>query len=261
MAQSENKPSGSPPPKPGTRKVVKKRVSIFRDPVVRTLSWVAGVLIVGYLVFVVSALVLGVLGQSAPRTIVERNQQVYEAAVLEDPSNILAWSRYIAALIDTGQYTAAQAAIERAQEAVNEAGTEDISTAQARLYFATGRYQEGIDLANEIRGRLEAYYEEAAAQDDSPESRGAEIGENYWTLLIMKAEAFVQLGDTTAAIEQFDTFLEERPQAADILVRRGDLKAQSGDTAGAEADFRAALRYLPDDPAALDGLRQIGVAE
>lgn len=260
MAQSDSTPSGSPP-KPGTRKVVKKRVSIFKDPLVRTLSWVAAGLVVFYLVFMVSALVLGVLGQSGPRTVVERNEQIYEAAVIENPDDIQAWSRYISALIDTGQYTGAQDAIERAQEAVNETGTEDISTAQARLYFATERYQEGIDLADEIRGRLEAYYEEAKEQEDSPESRGAEISENYWMLLIMKAEAFVELGDTASALEQFDIYLEERPTAADILVRRGYLRAESGDTAGAEEDFRAALLYLPDDPAALEGLKQIGVAE
>jgi beta-phosphoglucomutase-like phosphatase (HAD superfamily) len=61
--------------------------------------------------------------------------------------------------------------------------------------------------------------------------------------------------------QTFDEYLEERPTAADILVRRGYLRIENGDTKGAEADFRSALKFLPNDPAALDGLKQIGVEE
>jgi tetratricopeptide (TPR) repeat protein len=255
----KGKPAAQPRPAPGRPPA--RRGSIFRDPVVRVLAWGAVGLIVLYLITIVSALAMGVLGSTAPRTVAERNERVYESIVAEDPTDVVAWRKYIRTLLDTGQTLAAQDAIDRALQAVDETGNEEISTAQAELYFSTSRYEEGIALADQIRGRLEVYYEEAKGQPDSPESRGAEIHENYWALVLMKAEAYDKLGDTASALEEFDLYLEERPTAADILVRRGYIRIDTGDTAGAEADFRAALRYLPGDKAALDGLKQIGVEE
>ncbi len=66
------------------------------------------------------------------------------------------------------------------------------------------------------------------------------------------------MGDSARAIEQYTTFLYYQPTAANIYVRRGDVKADAGDSAGAEADYREALRFVADDQAALAGLKKIG---
>jgi len=242
-------------------KMVRKRVSIFRDPVVRALAWGAAGLITLYLVTVVAALVMGVIGDSTPRTMAEKYERVYEAAVLENPADIYSWEQYIDALIQTEQTLAAEDAIERALESVEESATQSISARKARLLVDTGEFEDAIALIDSIRVNLERYYEEAKKQPDSDESKGAGIAEAYWDVLILKAEAQVALGDKQAAIETYDVYLEEKSGAADVLVRRGLLKADVGDTTGAEADFRAALRYIPDDQPALDGLKQIGVEE
>ena len=55
-----------------------------------------------------------------------------------------------------------------------------------------------------------------------------------------------------------DAYIAENPQAADILVDRGEAKIELKDNAGAEADFRAALKFVPDDKRAIAGLAKIG---
>ena len=45
-----------------------------------------------------------------------------------------------------------------------------------------------------------------------------------------------------------------------FLVTRASAKVQLGDKKGAAADYRAALKYIPDYQPALDGLKQIGAA-
>jgi tetratricopeptide (TPR) repeat protein len=247
--------------RPVSADATRKRVSIFRDPVVRALTWGAMGLIVLYLLAVVSALVLGVIGDDKPRTMVEKNERIYEAAVIANPADIVSWERYIDALVQTEQMLAAQDAVERALASVDESATQSISMRQAQILLIQGDYEAGVALIDQIRTRLEQYYENAKGQPNSPESKGDAINENYWTVLIMKAEAQVELGDKAAAIATYDVYLEEKSAAADVLVRRGTLKAETGDIAGAEADFRAALVYLPGDPAALEGLKQIGVEE
>ena len=262
--QEKDAPQGASPQAPSPKAPPKKkarRVPMFKDPLVRGMAWAAAALVILYLITIVSALVMGVLGTTAPRTIVERDSRVYEAAVRENPGDLIAWRRYISSLINTNQMTAAQEAIDRGLEAVKDEQSETVATAQVELYLATDRFEEGIKLADEIRVRLKAYYDKAKETPDSPESKGAEIDENYWNLLLMKAEAFVELNDTPAAIEALDEYLTEKPAAADVLIRRGSLKADQGDKEGAEKDFRAALLFLPNDAAALEGLKKIGVEE
>ena len=79
----------------------------------------------------------------------------------------------------------------------------------------------------------------------------------------MKEEALAALGKTKEAIKALDLYLKEKANStdADVLIRRAALKAQIGDKAGAKADYQTALKYLPNDPTALAGLKQIGAAK
>jgi hypothetical protein len=51
------------------------------------------------------------------------------------------------------------------------------------------------------------------------------------------------------------------PTASDVFVDRGYAKIELKDNAGAEKDFRTALRFVPYDQQAKDGLKKIGVAQ
>ena len=59
----------------------------------------------------------------------------------------------------------------------------------------------------------------------------------------------------------FDLYLNAHRTASDILIDRGNAKIQLKDKKGAEADFRAALKYVPYDEQAKAGLKKIGAAQ
>lgn len=240
---------------------VVKRPSMFRDPVVRALAILAGLLVVLYLVTVVSALVMGLMNPTEPRTRGERDLQYFELAAMQDPANAKVWRDYIDSLMATRQYMKAQSVIDQAAAAIDQSGTQDIAYAQARLYLATKKYDQAITSADELREKLKKYHDAAKKKRDSPESKGQEINENYYGALLVKAEAFEALEDPEQALESLDAYLERYETAADILIWRGEIRASTGDTEGAEEDFQAALQFLPNDPNALDGLEKIGAEQ
>lgn len=232
---------------------------IFRDPVVKWLALAAGGLVALYLLTVAAALMMGVLGDPTPKTRVQRDVAHYESVVEANPASSYAWHQYASALITSGEHSRAAQVLDRAASAVDETGNMDITTARAELAMAKGDYEAGIALCDTVIADLSAFHEKQKAIDDSEESRGKEINANYLGALLMKAEALNELSRTQEAIEALDKYLELKPAAADILARRGGFKAETGDVAGAEADLRAALRYLPGDEAVLEALDEIGV--
>lgn len=235
-----------------------RRPSIFADPTVRRLALVAAGLLVLYLATVVSALVMGVIGRPGPTTRIERDIAAYEAQVMESPEDVSLWARYVSALIESGQYMRAQDVIDRATAVVDQSSSQALLLAQAQLYYETGRYQEAVETADEVRDLLEAHYEQAKQTEGTPESLGAPISDNYYAALLVKAEALVALGKTEEAVKALDLYLESKPADAAALIRRASLKEKLGDVSGAEEDYRAALRFVPDDPLALEGLKRIG---
>lgn len=247
--------------RPATPTPARRRRSIFEDPMVRRMTWFAIGLVVIYLVGVLSALVLGVLGQSAPKTAVESDVQYYELQTAKTPKDAKVWTEYIGALIQAEQYMKAQDVIDRASASVEQSSTQAFRTMQVDLDFATGDYKSAIKNADKVRELLEKDYEKQKKTPGSAASRKLPIHENYYLVLITKAEAQVKLGDEKGAIETLTLFLEDNKTAADVFARRGALRAEQGDKEGAEADFRETLKYIPDDPAALEGLKKIGVTQ
>lgn len=246
--------SGGAPTQPA-----KQRNSMWRDPVVRTLAWVSVVLVILYLATIVGALFMGVMSPSEPRTRGERDVRYYEILIQKTPKDTNLWKSYIDSLVKTKQYLKAQDVIDRAKKSVDQKSTQDISAAQANLYIARKDYDAAIKTADDARKKLKAYYAEAVKKPGSAEAKGLEIHENYWDMLLVKSEALSGKGDAKGAIKVLDEYIKEKYTASDALVRRGQLKAEIGDKKGAEKDFRKALTFIPDDAAALEGLKQIGV--
>lgn len=232
---------------------------LFRDPVVKGLAFAAAGLVVLYLLTVVAALFMGVLGDTTPKTRIQRDAANFEKVVEQNPGNGSAWKSYVQAVLATGEYARANQIIERAAAVVDETGTMDITTARAEVLMAQKKYEEGIEVADQVITSLSAYHEEMKAKEGSEEQRGKEINANFYQALLMKAEAYIELDRADEAIAEFDRYLEGRPAAADVLARRGEVKARIGDVAGAEADLREALKYLPGDEAILEALDGIGV--
>ncbi len=245
------KPQAAPPTRP----------SMFRDPVVRTMTWIAVGLVVAFLVTVLSALVTGVIGASGPRTLAEKELAVSGEAVRSGSTDPADWNAYIAALIENRQYARAKSAIEQGRASVNDSQTADFALSEARLYRAQKKYPEAIEAADATMKQIKSTFDAAVAAG-GPNAKTVEVlglDENYFDAVLIKGYSYLELGETEKAIEQFDIYIKENAGAADILVDRAKAKIEIGDTAGAEADFRTALKFIPDNAEALDGLAEIGV--
>lgn len=232
----------------------------FRDPVVRWMARIALVLVIAFLALVVGVLATGVISPSAPRTLAEKEVAVTAAAVTRGSTDPEEWGDYIAALISTGQYTRARGVIRDGRAIIDDSATAEFGLAEARLLSARGDHAEAIEVADAAMQQIRDVHDAVLAEGGQAarQARLSGLDPNYWALVLIKAYAFRQLAEWGSAIEQFDAYLDNSPTAADILIDRGLARFESGDKAGAEEDLRAALRFVPDNEEALDGLERIG---
>jgi len=254
MAESNNVEDQG---QPATATVRRKR-SMFGDPLVKGMAIGAGVLVMLYLITVVSALLTGVVGSDQPRTRLERDIKIFEQETVAQPKNALVWATFIRALIADKEYRRAQDTIDKAMKVADQSRSQAITTTQAELYFAQGDYDQAIKLIDKTRKQMKDRYEVQKKKKGTPEYLGESINDNYWGMLLVKAEALVELGKKKEALKPLDEYIAANVGASDVLIRRGQLRVELGDKKGAEADFREALKFIPDDQQALDGLKQIG---
>ncbi len=211
-----------------------------------------------WLAFLVSTVVWGLATTSGPRTAVERSLGVYRAEVDKGTDDPQVWADYISALISGRQYSLAESTVEEALAVVTDK-TSLILAQQTRLYFESGEYEASIEAAD---ATIAASDDEFARTKEDYEQRGIsatpERSAGHATALLLKARALSELGRAEESIEVFDLYLVDLPTAADVLVLRGDVKAESGDVEGAATDYRRALEFVPDLAEAQDGLAAIG---
>jgi len=250
-----------PPVQESPSPVTEKHKGIFRDPVVRAMSWTAVGLVILFLITVISALATGVLAPSGPRTLAEKEVAVTGEAVRAGSTDPAVWGEYIAALIADGQYTRASSVIAEGRASIEDSQTAEFTLADARLYHAQKKYQDAIDSADAAMKQMQDYWDGQVEQGGMAAVTAQSDGlpDNYYSALLLKAYSLEELGDWDGAIAVFDLYLTDEPTAADILIDRGNAKIEAGDTSGAEDDFRAALQYIPDSTEALQGLETLGV--
>lgn len=247
-------------PEPAPQKPVAKRGSIFRDPVVRTMAFISAGIAALILVTVVSVLITGVAAPSGPRTLAEQQVAVAGAAVKEGSQDPADWGRYLSALIASGDYGLARDVIKQGRASINDTATADFSLAEARLLSAEKNYKGAIAAADKAMAQMKSY-NDAQRKTGGLKAKTAVINglpDNYYDAVLVKGYAYRDLKQWKDAIAQFDIYIGHTAGASDILVDRGNAKAAAGDTAGAEADFRTALKFVPDDAEALAGLKKIG---
>ncbi len=246
--------AGSPDPVRSGR----VRRSMFDDSRVRVMAWAAAGLVLLYLATILGALVMGVVGSTAPKTSPERALAVTEARYKSGERSEQAVGQYIAALIELGRYAKAQQIIDASIDTVDQTRGGQITLQQAQLYYARGKYKDAIASAAEARAIIKKKYDAELKSKNLSESRSYGFPASYMDAIVLQARANEKLGDWKAAVASYDEYIKQDKAAADLLIARGYAKIELGDKDGAEADFRAALNYIPDDVKALAGLKKIG---
>lgn len=226
-----------------------------RDPVQRWLMIVMGLVL---LVFVsaAAALVMYALSmRNAPRTAVERALSADEVAVKETPDDVENWARLALSYAAAERWSDAMSTIERGRK-VKEAAILDLVEADVlrlkRDEDAIAAYDRAIKSAQvEYDAMVEKAMKEKGVVVTAPNSVGFEA-------MYGRTIALDMFGRTDEAIAQAKKALEITPTDADLLVVLGDIYAKAGRKAEAEAQYREALRFVPDLQSALDGLARLG---
>ena len=238
----------------------KMKPRMMQDPIVRRLIYVAVGLIVASLVMVLGVILSGVTAPTGPRTLVENELAVAGEAVRSGKASATQWGDYITALVANGRYGQAQGVLDDAKSSIDDSATAVLAVAEVRLLNAQEDYKASIAVANKAQKDADAAYKRAlgAGGQKALTAKLDGLPEEWFVLALLKADAYKALGDWKMVLKELDVYITEYPQAADILIDRGNAKVELKDNAGAEKDFRKALRFVPDDKEALAGLKKIG---
>jgi tetratricopeptide (TPR) repeat protein len=255
--QAETDVSGSAVSAPTGR----VRRSMFDDPKVRLMAWIAAGLVLIYLATILGALVMGVVGTTAPRTASERTLAVTEARYNAGERTAKGVAQYIDALVVLKKYSKAQSVIDASLKTVDQTRGGEITLSQAKLFFAKKQYQKAIDTAEASQKIAKAKYDSEIKSTSTNESRAYGYPGSYMEAFILLAQANEKLGNWKEAVVAYDGYLKLDKSAADMLIARGFAKIEAGDKDGAKADFTTALQFIPDDARALKGLKKIGAGK
>lgn len=233
------------------------------DPIARALGVTILLIIVLTLVTVVYALVTGVFGNGAPRTLAEQRVVAAEAKVTAGSTDPIEWMAYILALTDDGQYRKAQEMIDKGKASLpDQEISADMLYMQADLHVAQGEFDKALEVADEAMNIIKTTYDTEKEKSDltGQPSKAVAFGmsENYFELLLLKAEIYEQREEWSEALACYDEYLADHVTAATVFAQRGQVKEQLGDAEGAEADYRQTLVFIADNAEALAGLERIG---
>ena len=234
------------------------------DPVVRWLMIAIFAVVILTLAGILSALAFGLFNTTgAPRTEVERDLDYYTAQVKSGKADSQTYAKYVDTLVSAGQLSKARQALDQAL-LIAKTDRSYLFAERAQLQFIDKQYQASVTSANQAMAEAEKELKAFMANNVTNNRRadaGATLPLSYSTAALTKANALVALHDYKGAVQAFDVYLKVSPTDSDILVLRAQAKAQAGDKTGAAADYRAALKYIPDYQPALDGLKQIGASK
>ncbi len=254
-------PSYQPFDEPPEADPVPAKAPLLADPVVRVMVFVSLGALILFLATVLGVVATGSLEESAPRSAAERQILLAQAEGTVGEAS----APYINALVAAGNLTAARVALGQARASVAaSAPVSDLDLAEARLASADKKYEDAIAFADKA---MQGYQAEAdaltakSAESSSSEKQTFGPSRDYYNAALVKAYALVELRRFDEAVKAFDIYIDKTPTASDVLIDRGNAKIELKDNAGAEKDFRAALRFVPYDSEAKEGLKRIGVAQ
>jgi len=216
-------------------------------------------LIVSLLCVVIYALLVGVLMPPAPRTLVESSLLEAQAAVRKNPASGLAWSALAGAQWAAGEKGDARDTLQRARKSVKDHSILLVNVKDLQFLMVEGKDEEALKRADGYL-KVEAAYR--TEEMDASRAKGIEVPQVMQNnaesiqLFVIKATAEGNLGRWEDAVKTLDDALLLDDRAADLLRMRGWAKLRGEDSKGAATDFEAALRFLPGDESAAQGLKE-----
>lgn len=190
----------------------------------------------------------------APRTALERDVVTWETAVKENPGDAGAWTRLAYAYAEGGRTDDALDAVERGRKATDSPA---LMLVEGDVLRSAGRYTEALSAYNRAEKDIRAAAHKVETERKklrifSPADESA-LGPLYFGRGLSKRE----LGDLEGAASDLEKAVKQLPDQATVLVALGDVYADLGHNDKAKASYEAALRFVPDDKDALDGLREL----
>lgn len=231
------------------------------DPVVKWLGYVIVALIVVGLSGVLYVLLAGGVLDRSAGTFPEAQLNAAKFAVEANSGDGDAWSDYITVLSDLKRYSEAERQLENGRKVLKGVNLLKIELAAVDMYGAQGENKKSLTLAKKC---VEDYKKLELEQIKTEAAKGitvrpVNVAPDIATrTYLTAARAAGRLENWEAVIGYFTNSLKYDPLAADTLTRRGNVYLELGEKEKAIADFRAALKYIPDYAPAKAGLKKAG---
>ena len=191
---------------------------------------------------------------TAPKTYTERELAQWEAAVAENPGDASAWAKLAYSYAEAGRIDEALTSVDRGRRV---AQADALVLVEADVLRIAGRYAEALDAYDvaeqEIAAAQEAAELELQKKNVFLPLDGASMGGVYYGRGLCR----IELKDIEGAIADLEKAVDVMPQQSTIRIVLAEQYAKTGEYDRAEEQYSEALRYVPDDPAALEGLETV----
>ena len=259
MSDVQEQTLGGPGGTPGDVSDSGPARTVVDDRLTRLLVGVVAALLIAVLAAMGIVVYYAVNPPSAPRTAVEDAVFSARERVEREPGDEDAWAEYVRVLLLTGELSRAEDALRDAEAALGEeAGI--LSLGEARILAARGDESGALvvleDHLVELFEQREAYIEEVDAQGIVTTT--SPFDDDIVAAAVLQGDLLVEAGDMDGAAEAYTIALDINPTMADIFVARGDVHAGAGRLEEARADYESALVLIPDYPAAVAGIGELG---
>jgi len=243
----------------GSRKSrILSRNTLLSDQYTRLVVGIGFLFVAGALLTAIFAILNGVinLNTGIPYTASEYSEVKAGAELIID-QNAESYGKLAISQIINGKYVHAEATIGEGKALAfwDEPRNQALLFAEAFMLERRGDTQGAIEVYKQTMQLLKDAYDSMLLSEETPNwAKAFGLHDNYYQSAYALAYLYGQQGDFVKRLEMLDVVLEGNSTAADVLAERGDAKLELGDIEGAIADFEEALRYIPDEELALDGL-------
>ena len=241
----------------------RKKKSAMEDAYVRNLLGIAALVVIGALLTIVFAVLNGVIDFDRTRAtnIDEFTINRAMAYVEVEGGTAGSMSELAIAQIENGQFLEAERTIQDAfaRNAPDEERNQGPMFAYALLALRQGHYELAIERYEiTMRDILEAWQRMYDSDEEPNWARAFGLHPNYYDSALELAFLYGARGDYDEQLVMLNIAAQGMPTNADIFIWRGQVKLARGDNEGAIEDFNQALRFIPNDEAALRGLEEAG---